>query len=561
MCFYCGHHFEKYIDLKSHTIDHGPALDTDRAIRHVKSAYCEVKIDISNITCNLCKETFSSDAQIIAHLIQKHKLHYNEDVDLCLSVFSLADLKCLDCNTSFKMYKHLVEHMNRSHPISCFICNECGQKFSKKIYLSTHLRIHHKKSYTCSKCSDIFLSNSELQRHRKNAHVSTCIICLKAFSCDARRLKHMKFEHKIEGAECGFCHRVMRTKQGFLRHAAQCKEAAVKSNSVIVDDEGKKESIVDIRNGIASVFNMTTALPFKYFMNRFRCFYCSKDFQDCEDLKQHTIGNHPVCDIKAKSLKLRNRKEGVLIKIDTTSLACKVCFEKFVDFDTLLDHLTTEHKARFGKTVKEYIETYKLIKEEFPCPFCAEVYRYFGRLLNHISRTHTNNKIICMYCGKSFRTEPNLRAHVNRRHKGDGRFKCLQCDKAFDTSGALQAHSGTVHGNKTIGCSACPEKFTTHYVKQCHLIKVHGIGHKCTYCGKLFTRNSYMVDHVRRYHLNEKNVECSVCGDKFYNTGSLKRHMMKHSGERRYHCDICGKKYLWKKNLRGHMTSHNKNLT
>ncbi|KAM3957655.1 LOW QUALITY PROTEIN: uncharacterized protein ACR2FA_008364 [Aphomia sociella] len=563
MCFYCGDDLANYGELRKHTKAHGFCSDRDRALRLVRTSDAEVKIDVSDVTCELCNEIFSSFDEIVTHLTFKHKLPYNKEVELIISQYRLVDLKCLLCEESFKYFSKLITHVNNRHPINCFLCHQCNQKFNKKRDLESHLRTHHRKEYQCTKCSVVFSNNAALQKHKSHSHTSTCNICFETFSSNSKRLKHMKLEHISDGVlQCGFCFKTLSTKLAFLNHAAKCNvkdDSKTLDESITIDDAEKKASVSEIRNNIACILNMSTAIPFKYFMNRFRCFYCPKDFTECDDLKDHTVVEHPLCDIKLKCLRLRNREDGIKVKVDISSLSCKMCFETMQDLDALINHIISEHKAQYIKSVDNNIQPFKLVKENFSCPFCGEVYRYFGILLKHVSRSHTDNKIICVFCGKSFRTDPSLRAHISRRHKPNN-YKCEFCELEFSTSNALQIHCGRVHGTKIAECLECSEKFTSQYWMQRHMINVHGTGHKCSYCGKLFTKNSHMVNHVRRTHLKEKNVQCSVCFERFFDVQHLRTHTVKHVGERNFHCDFCGKKFLWKKNLRAHMSSHIKNL-
>ncbi|KAJ2939892.1 hypothetical protein O0L34_g6594 [Tuta absoluta] len=154
-----------------------------------------------------------------------------------------------------------------------------------------------------------------------------------------------------------------------------------------------------------------------------------------------------------------------------------------------------------------------------------------------------------------FGKDPNYRSHLKRHHNPNS-LKCNDCHLEFDNLSKLSNHRAKLHGEKAYKCPECFETFGTQYKRQKHLIDAHGSGHQCTFCGKLFTRNSFMKDHIRRTHLKEKNAECSVCKEKFFDNILLRIHMVKHVGERNFHCDVCGKTFLWKKNLRGHMASH-----
>jgi hypothetical protein len=563
MCFYCGDDIDQYGELRKHTKSHGVCTDRDRAIKLVKSRDSEVKIDVSDITCEICNESFVYFEEIVDHLIIKHQLGYDKDSDITITTYRLMDLKCVFCEQSCDNFSRLVKHMNHTHPINCFVCHDCDRKFNKKRDLESHIRTRHKKEYNCKKCPLSFPNNAALQKHKARDHISMCNVCFEPFSSDSKKLDHMKHSHfEKDSLECGFCQKKLSTKLALLNHAgkcnAQCKSDIVFYKEPEAESIDKKPTVAEIRSNIACIVNMSTALPFKYFMNKFRCFYCPKDFIECDDLKEHTVMEHPSCNSKLKCLRLRNREHGIKIKIDISYLSCKMCFEPMQDLDSLIHHLITEHKAQYDKSVDNNMQPFKLIRDNFACPFCVEVYRYFSTLLKHISTSHTENRNICSYCGMSFRTDPSLRAHITLRHKPNG-HKCNVCEKDFTTRHALRDHLGNAHGSKVAKCQVCSERFTSQYAMQRHMINVHATGHKCSYCGKMFTKNSFMVNHIRRTHLKEKNVQCSVCFERFFDVHLLRMHTVKHVGERNFHCDICGKKFLWKKNLRGHMSSHIKN--
>ncbi|XP_047542065.1 zinc finger protein 160-like isoform X2 [Vanessa atalanta] len=561
-CFYCGEELPIYDDLRKHTKAHGPCSERDRAIKLVKTDDAEVKIDVSDITCELCNESFGNLDEIISHLTTEHMFPYERDVKLIIMSYRLIDKQCLICDERFKQVRELVIHVNNEHPVQCFDCDVCQQKFFRKQYLDAHMRVKHSNIYKCLKCPQTFSSHLALQEHKIKSHVAVCNICFTKFSTQMKRLKHMKSEHANEPLKCGFCLKFMSTKLGFLRHAAKCTEKNENVNETFVvddDDEDKKPAVIQIRKNIACIFNMSTVIPFKYFMSRFRCFYCPHDFTDCEELRAHTVIEHPICDVNFKCMRLRNRQEGC-VKVDTSVLSCKMCFENLPNLESLIEHLISEHKALYDKSVDNNIQPYNLIKDNYPCPVCGESYTHFSTLLKHMGQLHTDNKNICMHCGKSFRNLPNLRVHISNHHKTTGSYKCVRCEQEFSTNKYLQTHLGRAHGIKVYECPECSEKFTSNYAMQRHMINTHSSGHKCLHCGKLFTSNCFMIDHIKRTHLKEKNVECQVCYERFFDTQRLKTHMVKHNGERNFHCDVCGKKFLWKKNLRGHMAIHVKNI-
>ena len=53
---------------------------------------------------------------------------------------------------------------------------------------------------------------------------------------------------------------------------------------------------------------------------------------------------------------------------------------------------------------------------------------------------------------------------------------------------------------------------------------------------------------------------CSVCGMRFFQTGTLKTHMDRHTGRKRHLCELCGKAFRQGCQLRVHMRRHNKDM-
>ncbi|KAI5640758.1 hypothetical protein NE865_06865 [Phthorimaea operculella] len=404
-----------------------------------------------------------------------------------------------------------------------------------------------------------------------NRHLTRCGICHLKLPSAALKQKHMLLEHpEDDSLQCNNCSKEFHTKQGLKMHSRKCKgeeefyEILKKEDLDLDLDQNyenpvKRPSVKQIRENIVTVINMSTAIPFNFYKNKFNCFYCAKDFEDSDSMREHTIMEHPTCDSKEKCIR-KCRETVACVKIDISSLACKVCFESMPDLDSLLDHLITKHEASYDKSITTCLQPYRLIKDHMACPNCPdEVFRFFGTLLKHINNKHTDNNIICVFCGQTFRRDQNLRVHIWRHHR-DGRFKCNICGAECNIPSRLYIHMAKAHNVKAAKCPQCPEQFPTQYLRQKHLIEAHDSGHKCSYCGKLFTRNSFMRDHIRRTHLKEKNVECSICNMKFFNNILLRRHMVKHSGEKNFHCDLCGERFFWRKSLRTHMARHNKHI-
>lgn len=537
-CFYCGEKYRDYKEFIKHTKSHGPCNVKHKSLVTQKyGTTVEVKLDISNVTCELCDEPFNSLDEIISHLIAKHGLRYDQDVPMCLSCYRLVDLKCTECGKSFEYFRNLVMHARKNHMEKLLPCEHCDKSFNKKSDLAAHCRIYHRRAgFQCIKCELYFRTTSLLRLHLMNTHGASESKC-------ARILSRLK------------------SRSSYLRLGAEDLAALEDIDDCEIESQRKRlreRNAIAKRNreNIACILNMTTAIPFKYYQNRFTCFHCSKDFNEHEDVRTHTLLEHPFYDLERKcpkSLKGVN----VCIKLDITSLSCRICFEPFNDFDMLVDHLISNHKANYDKSVRGIMQPFKLEKYKMACPLCPQAFSYFNILLKHMNLEHSPKTRLCSNCGAVFASEALLTMHIARIH-GPKVFKCIDCNAELNSALKLKSHRAKAHGMREVPCQKCPEKFPSEYERQKHLIQAHDIGHKCSYCGKMFVKNSFMRNHIRRTHMEEKNVQCAVCNHKFFDNHLLKIHMVKHVGERDFHCDVCGKSFFWKKNLRVHMASHNK---
>lgn len=525
----------------------------------------EIKIDVSEIQCEICLEHFTSLNEIIDHLIGEHELKYDKSVSTTFEEFRLSDCRCQLCGQEFSYFGFLIIHMNVEHPQNTFICDNCGETFNKFRDVKMHIRYYHREGgYPCDECAEVFENYALLRKHKKRLHFHRCKMCNLDFPSYAFFRKHVKSGHPDDGCytKCPFCSEKCQTSPELNEHIRICK--LKRQNKILMstisstDDNrlqpNKHQNVFQIRRNIQCVLNMSTAVPFKFFV-KFLCFYCSKYFVEFDELKEHVSANHPFCDIKEKYMK--NRKRGKLaVKIDVSSLACRVCLEPMENLESLIDHLISKHAADYDKSMAMCFEPFKINKDNIPCPTCSKVFRYFSTLLRHMNSEHTNNNIICDFCGRSFRGIPNLKVHLTHAHTGS--CECEICGTKFKNQWCLGRHKAKSHNVKDYQCTKCPERFQSHYHKQKHLIEVHDIGHKCTHCGKMFTRNSFMKDHVRRIHLKEKNVPCTVCDEKFFDNYCLKLHMVKHKGERNFTCEVCGKAFLRRSNLKVHKQIHKK---
>lgn len=93
-------------------------------------------------------------------------------------------------------------------------------------------------------------------------------------------------------------------------------------------------------------------------------------------------------------------------------------------------------------------------------------------------------------------------------------------------------------------CDVCGKCVSTKGSLKSHMM-VHS-GEKnftCSFCGKAFRYNTALLLHTRYQHTNERPYKCDNCEKSFVDLTSLKVHQTIHTGIKRYVCYGCGDRY------------------
>lgn len=390
-------------------------------------------------------------------------------------------------------------------------CSFCGQSFSDKILLLSHLRKMHGKKHVrklgqkCRVCKAVFVDLVALRKHKlvhKNEKKLTCDFCPARFGNPSHLKVHMRLHTGERPYTCDTC-------------GASYPEAS-KLKAHIRKHTGEKPYR-------CSVCSRTFAWRAAYSRHMrthtgerpYTCEFCGVNFADFTSLQRH-IRTHtlekPYC--------------------------CEKCSAKFTDPSALKLH------NRIHNGERPYV-----------CGTCGTAFIRSQHLKEHF-KLHTGEKPFkCETCDARFAEASKLKSHC-RKHTGEKPYLCKICGTRFAWTAAFTRHMRTHTMEKPYVCDFCGSHYADHSTLTRHRRTHTGERpYLCKICGKYFADNSSLHRHMR-IHTGEKSYTCEVCGSSFAVKSYLVRHMRTHTGEKPYGCDLCGSKFTDSSKLNRHKKIH-----
>lgn len=312
-CAFCPLDFGDFKDVRLHVLDHPNKIEAMRFARN----FDNIKIDISNLRCELCLTNVDNLDALKDHLINVHKKHFNAQHGLGVTPF-LLDGKyypCTHCDETFEVFSKLNTHINEHYPNN--ICFQCGKAFSAVSRLKAHLVIHetpNEEQYKCTKCDQSFPTKASKNSHMAISHGPEyryrCPYCKDSFKSYPDRLKHLKESHgkKIEYA-CHLCpavfslhnQRTKHIKYVHIRHKEFCCDICpdkfvtkAQLQHHMVKHVGERKFQCEVcKKAYARRKTLREHMRIHNNDKRFVCQYCNNAYVQKCSLQSHIRTHHP----------------------------------------------------------------------------------------------------------------------------------------------------------------------------------------------------------------------------------------------------------------------------
>jgi len=301
--------------------------------------YLTYKFEYEVLYCYVCEKEFKHEKALYTHVFTKHGPSQQCKCEPCDKVFNgplelmshkraahSTNIPCPECGKAFKT-GHLKKHMERVHSEikvkaeKSVQCNECGQKFSDKYQLTSHIasvhavcecniqfttpnnRLEHMKLVhlgykKCPSCEKILTAN-RLENHkcisrkeskrkrlpirqknykRERGGPRVCDICGKTFTSSSGHFIHMKSVHEAEETPCDLCGKVFRS---YIHLAEHKKDFHVEP----VTCELCGATVKHLARHMRTVHKEDSK-------KTFQCDFCGKGFNEKRRLERHKMNVH-----------------------------------------------------------------------------------------------------------------------------------------------------------------------------------------------------------------------------------------------------------------------------
>ncbi|XP_063358039.1 zinc finger protein 691-like [Cydia amplana] len=224
------------------------------------------------------------------------------------------------------------------------------------------------------------------------------------------------------------------------------------------------------------------------------------------------------------------------------------------------------------------------VNKKFKCGTCEESFDYKCDLIVHLKKHRTNG--MCTICGRCFRTDRTLAAHMTVHMASSKAYTCKVCGRSYNTRSNLKTHSITHSSERPYHCHLCKKSFKRNQDLKFHINQHTGAKpYKCPFCDKSFASSGNCYSHRSRMHPGRRvdakvrrrmaasletgagraaalhprpiapkpapapaqltsvkgifKYQCSLCNHSFMRRDNYTYHMYQHTGEKPFQCTFC----------------------
>ncbi|XP_052745814.1 gastrula zinc finger protein XlCGF26.1-like [Bicyclus anynana] len=316
-CCFCEDQYRDPAHLKKHTLEQHTQEDKAnfmKGSRNTLHGYF-VKLDITDLKCNICDENIDNVEAMIEHLKKIHNKNLFPKLNSHILPFKLSKdtLRCCVCLNIFNTFKALQEHMNVHY--RNYICTVCDAGFVNKHILSRHEECHKIGVFTCGECSRTFDTARKKTLHQRTKHAepklrNKCGYCSERFKEFAQKLEHLVKVHGIvkPTIDCQVCNKSFKTKHEWRVHTARIHLMQKDHNCTLC------EMRFYTKHELENHMTKHTGL------RQFRCDVCFKSYGRKSTLRDH-----------------------MRIHADDRRFECTMCGQAFVQKCTWRSHMRSKH--------------------------------------------------------------------------------------------------------------------------------------------------------------------------------------------------------------------------
>lgn len=223
-CCFCDEQFPIPAHLKTHTIIEHTDEQKTNFMKNIKLHAYLVKLDITDLKCNICYQPIDDLEALINHLKITHNKNMFTEIDNYILPFKFGEdsHRCCICSDMFNTFKALQAHMNVHYRNS--VCEVCDAGFvNRKIFLR-HLLGHKTGEFKCEECAITFETARKKKAHEIAKHTSIlphkCGYCPQRFKEYLYKHEHQSKVHGIEKAMiiCQVCDKRFKTTHELKVH-------------------------------------------------------------------------------------------------------------------------------------------------------------------------------------------------------------------------------------------------------------------------------------------------------------------------------------------------------